>query len=189
MTLFGPRVPRTLFVLAAAAMVPGCVGFVPRGRPAARAGDVLSSDRSGPAETVIALVEAHNLERAKRRLPPLAISETLHQAAQRHAADMARRGWISHRGSDGSSPFGRIEQAGYPSLRAGENVAAGQTTTEDVMAGWMSSLGHRRNILGNFTEIGAAHATDRNGRSYWCVTFGTPIASVSTSRRRTVGYP
>ena len=181
MSVYGSRELRMLVVLSAVATVSGCASFSARTVPVPGPG--ISSDRTGPAETLIALVAAHNRERARRGLPALAISEPLRVAAERHAADMAGRGRMSHRGSDGSSALERVEQAGYRPLRAGENVAAGQTTTEEVMRGWMTSLGHRRNILGNFTEIGAAHATDQNGRSYWCVTFGTPIASTAASRR------
>ena len=82
---------------------------------------------------------------------------------------------MSHRGSDGSSPFRRMASAGYRFERAGENVAAGQATLDALMGDWMGSPGHRRNILGKFTEIGAAYATDGSGTPYWCVTFGTPI--------------
>jgi uncharacterized protein YkwD len=67
-----------------------------------------------------------------------------------------------------------MERAGYRFERAGENVAAGQPTVESVMAAWMRSPGHRRNVLGKFSEIGAGVATDRNGTPYWCVTFGNP---------------
>lgn len=127
-----------------------------------------------PAESNAELVEAHNRARAKAGLPPLAVNDRLSQAARRHADDMAGRRRMSHRGGDGSTPFRRIESAGYPFERAGENVAHGQSTVEAVMAGWMASPGHRRNVLGRYHEIGAACATDEGGSIYWCVTFGSP---------------
>ena len=43
------------------------------------------------------------------------------------------------------------------------------------MEGWMDSPGHRRNIVGDFEEMGAAQAEDDSGRPYWCVVFATPI--------------
>ena len=43
------------------------------------------------------------------------------------------------------------------------------------MATWMESPGHRENILGEFTEMGAARAKDTDGMPYWCVDLGTPM--------------
>ncbi len=81
---------------------------------------------------------------------------------------------MSHRGGDGSSPFTRVTRAGYAYSRAGENVAAGQTSVDAVMRSWLLSPGHRLNILGRYSEIGTGCAIDTSGTAYWCVTFGTP---------------
>jgi len=164
-----------LAILAGAVGLPGCAPSAPR-RPAD------APTVRTPGGGVAGLVEAHNRERARKRLPPLVPGSALNVAAQLHAADMAARRRMSHRGGDGSSPFRRIERAGYVYSTAGENIAAGQRTTGEVMADWMRSPGHRRNVLGNFSEIGVAYATDRNGTPYWCVTFGTPAAHRSPAR-------
>jgi uncharacterized protein YkwD len=42
------------------------------------------------------------------------------------------------------------------------------------MKGWMNSPTHKANILGSFTQIGAAYATASDGTPFWCVTFGLP---------------
>jgi uncharacterized protein YkwD len=120
------------------------------------------------------LVAAHNRVRAQHHLAPLTVSEPLGAAARVHAQDMAHRRWMSHRGGDGSSPFRRMSSQGYTFRRAAENVAAGYRSVDSVMSGWMWSPGHRRNILGKFSEIGAACATASDGTPYWCVTFGDP---------------
>jgi uncharacterized protein YkwD len=158
--------------VGAALVLPGCPAppQAPQVTPAAPGVAVLE-----PAERVAALVEAHNRVRAERGLPRLTVSPSLEDAARRHARDMADRRRMAHRGGDGSSPFRRMSDEGYRFARAGENVAMGQPTVEVVMRDWMHSPGHRRNILGTFTEIGAAEATDRSGTPYWCVTFGTPL--------------
>jgi uncharacterized protein YkwD len=154
--------------------VAGCSAFRAwEGRPGTSAPRPARLD---PAEAVAGLLEAHNRARARAGLSPMSASELLTSTAQAHADDMAARRRISHRGSDGSSPFRRILRAGYQYLSAGENVASGQATVAEVMAGWMSSPGHRRNILGRFDEIGAGYATDAGGTPFWCVTFGTPAA-------------
>ena len=118
------------------------------------------------------LVEAHNAERRDRSLGPLAPEARLMAAAEAHALDMARRGTMSHTGEDGSQPHERIVRAGYPSIRTGENVAAGQRSVEWVVRDWMNSPSHRRNVLGDFREIGVGVARDRKGSIYWCVCFG-----------------
>ena len=123
-------------------------------------------------DDVQALVDAHNVERSQRRLEPLRFNPALGEAATLHAQDMARRGKMSHTGGDRSSPFDRMTRAGYRFTRAGENVAAGQTSVAEVMRDWMHSPGHRRNILGAFREIGVARVTGADGTSYWCATFG-----------------
>lgn len=120
------------------------------------------------------LLAAHNAERARRHLPPVVLDAVLTRAAQIHADDMARRGKMSHRGGDGSSPFERMERVGYSFRAAAENVAAGYDGVDSVMLGWMHSPGHRRNILGPYAAIGVGSATAPGGVSYWCVTFATP---------------
>jgi uncharacterized protein YkwD len=41
-----------------------------------------------------------------------------------------------------------------------------------VVTGWMNSTGHRRNILGNYNEIGVAVIVNKNGEPYYCQVFG-----------------
>ena len=139
-----------------------------RPRPAAPA----PAEDAEPDDDVEALVDAHNAERAKRRLESLQFNPALGAAALHHARDMARRGKMSHTGGDRSSPFERMTREGYHFTRAGENVAAGQVGVAEVMRDWMHSPGHRKNILGPYREIGVARVTGADGTSYWCATFG-----------------
>jgi uncharacterized protein YkwD len=120
------------------------------------------------------LLMAHNAKRATAGLGPLSLNPILETSAVEQALDMAERRKMSHRGNDGSSPFDRIKRNGYSFVAAAENVAYGFDDVESVMTGWMKSPGHKRNILGNFSEIGVGRAIARDGASYWCVTFGTP---------------
>jgi uncharacterized protein YkwD len=135
-----------------------------------------------PDPALAELVQAHNRERAARELPPLAVNAKLEEAARVQARDMAEHAKMSHEGSDGSTPSQRIERQGYHFLRVGENVAEGAKTVEDVMRTWMNSPHHRENILGDFTEIGAAVATSKDGNPYWCVDFGTPLPVLEPDR-------
>jgi uncharacterized protein YkwD len=150
----------------------GCVSQAPHAAgPVTTVPSSPGVDLDASLATLLAL---HNQERARASLPPLSPSPVLAAAAQRHAADMARRQWMSHRGADFSSPSRRVERAGYSFAAMGENVAAGQTTPEEAMRAWMHSPGHRHNVLGHYSEIGAGVARGANGSLYWCVDFGTP---------------
>jgi uncharacterized protein YkwD len=129
-----------------------------------------------PADSILAgLLAAHNHERQAKALGPVTLSEKLNQAALVQAKDMAAHQVMDHKGSDGSTPVDRIKRTGYVYLNMGENVAEGQESVADVMTTWMNSPGHRANILGKFTEMGAACVKDDQGVPYWCVDFGTPM--------------
>jgi uncharacterized protein YkwD len=52
---------------------------------------------------------------------------------------------------------------------AGENIAMGQRSAEEVVQAWMDSEGHRANILnGTFTHIGVGYIENGN---YWTQMF------------------
>jgi uncharacterized protein YkwD len=120
------------------------------------------------------VVEAHNKIRAEAKLTKLTVNRKLTAAAQAHAEDMAARRRMTHTGGDGSSSTERVKARGYRYFRTGENVAAGRLSVDRVIKGWMDSPGHKRNILGGFSEIGVGCAVDEDGKRYWCVTFGLP---------------
>jgi uncharacterized protein YkwD len=161
--------------LASAVVAASCVAPrsqpEPLPRPAPRSERVVPLD---PSELVEQVVEAHNARRDKAGLPALVVNPELEAAASEHARDMADRRKMSHKGGDGSSPFDRMTRQGYHFRAAAENVAYGFDDIESVMLGWMRSPGHKRNILGKYSEIGVGRAIARDGASYWCVTFGTP---------------
>jgi uncharacterized protein YkwD len=116
-----------------------------------------------------------NVQRCARNLKPLALNPQLTAAALRHSNDMANNNFFSHTGSDGSKFYERIKDAGYHYKSAAENIAAGYSTPAAVMNGWMTSDGHRKNILnGNYREMGLA-LVKKSGTSYynyWTQNFG-----------------
>ena len=96
-------------------------------------------------------------------------------AARGHSEDMGLQDYFSHTSLDGRTAGDRIEDAGYTWNAYGENIAAGQPTPEDVIDGWMSSSGHRANILDpNFCDIGVGYAyvAASTYRHYWTQDFG-----------------
>ena len=120
------------------------------------------------------MLDRVNAERSARGLAPMRYDERLVLAAQRHTEDQARQGQMSHVGSDGSGVGVRVDRVGYRWRSIAENVASGSPDTASVMAGWMASDAHRRNILSANTDIGVGLAYGADGRPYWTQVFATP---------------
>jgi uncharacterized protein YkwD len=109
--------------------------------------------------------------------PPLTLAPALTSAALIHAADMAARGKLDHRGSDGTNSGERVTRAGYAWQAAGENIAAGQVDAEAAVAAWLQSPGHCATLMGSFftqTGIGFALAPSKNPSIYWTQVFAQP---------------
>ena len=119
------------------------------------------------AEAVAALV---NAARRDAGLSELELDADLCAAAQARAQEIAQS--FSHTRPDGSSCFTILEEFGISYRAAGENIAMGQRTPEEVMDGWMNSSGHRANILnGTFTSIGVGYYVDGAGAAHWVQIF------------------
>lgn len=88
-----------------------------------------------------------NSERAKNGLPPLTHRADLKNVAQKKAIDMINSNYFSHTSPNYGSPFDMMKTFGIQYQSAGENIAKGQTTPQEVMNSWMNSSGHRANIL------------------------------------------
>jgi uncharacterized protein YkwD len=130
---------------------------------------------SFPAE-VIVLTNAHRRAIMGEECPNLLYNPALTVAAERHAADMARRNYLSHTSRSGATPWRRISWTGYRAVRAAENIAAGYGSPEDVVRGWLESPSHRRNILDcNLREVGVGFAQNPHTRfvNFWVQDFGT----------------
>lgn len=88
-----------------------------------------------------------NDARAQAGRVDLALSPALTDAAVAHARDLAQTGRFSHVGSNGSSVGHRVRRQGYGFCFVAENIAKGQGSLDAVLKGWMTSEGHRRNML------------------------------------------
>ena len=121
------------------------------------------------------VIDLVNIERDAEGLPPLSYDASLASAARGHSEDMGLQDYFSHTGLDGRTPCGRMTDAGYNWNYCGENIAAGQPTPEDVIDTWMTSPGHRANILNpNFCDIGVGYAYVASSTygHYWTQNFG-----------------
>jgi uncharacterized protein YkwD len=107
---------------------------------------------------------------------PLVWDDALGAAALAHSRDMAARRHFAHQGSDGSEVATRATRAGYSWKLIGENIAAGQPTAQEAVAGWIDSPGHCANLMNpTFTGMGAGYAISRAkmpGFVYWTQVFG-----------------
>lgn len=92
-----------------------------------------------------------NKERTKCGLKELKLNEKLYDKAMIRSKEITK--YFAHTRPDGTDCFTVIE--GIDCWTAGENIAAGQRTPQEVVTAWMNSPGHRANILnGSFTDIG-----------------------------------
>ena len=118
------------------------------------------------------VLELVNVERAKNGLKPLTMNANLNKTATLKSQDMAKLNYFSHTSPTYGSPFDMMKKYGISYRTAGENIAMGQTTPEQVMQGWMNSSGHRANILNSsFTQLGVGVAKNSNGQLYWTQQF------------------
>lgn len=117
-----------------------------------------------------------NRYRKQNGLSTLTIDPQLTAAAKAHSRDLAKWDRISHYGSDGSNPWDRVRRAGYNARLAAENVGTGQTTLEEVMAGWKKSPGHNKNLLlKDAKNMGIALIYDAKTefKTFWTLVLGT----------------
>ncbi|MDQ0246763.1 putative YkwD family protein [Bacillus fengqiuensis] len=131
----------------------------PKQTPSTFAGDAM----------VQQVVQLTNEQRRKNGVPDLQADTTLTNMAQEKAQDMLENNYFSHTSPTYGSPFDMMKTFGISYRTAGENIAKGQQSAQQVVNDWMNSPGHRANILnGSFTHIGVGHTTSEG---YWTQEF------------------
>lgn len=119
------------------------------------------------AEQVVALV---NEERAKIGLSPVELDTEIASAALVRTKEIKTS--FSHTRPDGRKFSTVLTDNGIRFRGAGENIAWGQRSPEQVMNAWMNSSGHRANILNaKYTKLGVGHFQDASGTNYWVQLF------------------
>lgn len=115
------------------------------------------------------VLDLTNQERAKNGLQALKVDVTLSKMAHEKSRDMSVNGYFSHTSPTYGSPFDMMKKFGITYSYAGENIAMGQKTPEEVVNAWMNSEGHRKNILDpNYKFIGVGYVSQGN---YWTQDF------------------
>ncbi|QYR19462.1 LysM peptidoglycan-binding domain-containing protein [Paenibacillus sp. sptzw28] len=121
------------------------------------------------------VVRLVNQERANAGLNPLTMNWELSRVAFFKAEDMRDRAYFAHNSPIYGSPFDMIRAFRIGYSAAGENIAAGQASAQDVMNAWMNSPAHRQNILSpNYSQIGIGYCEGGSMRYYWSQMFINP---------------
>lgn len=133
-----------------------------------------------PSETQVSNLETFkqdvlnlvNAERAKEGLGALVIDSNLSNVAQLKSRDMIDKDYFDHNSPTYGTPFDMMRSFGITYRVAGENIAMGHSTPEEVVEGWMNSAGHRKNIMNpRFTHLGMGIDRAQSGRIYWTQMF------------------
>ncbi|RGZ64836.1 hypothetical protein DW979_10280 [Eubacterium sp. AM49-13BH] len=123
------------------------------------------------------VLELVNNERANAGVAPLVLDEALCNAANMRAIEMDCTGVFGHKRPNDHSCFEVYDICNVEWQNAcGENIAAGQATPEDVMKSWLSSAGHKANILSpEYTKMGLGYSNSGCGAGryshYWAQEF------------------
>ena len=106
-----------------------------------------------------AVIDLVNEERTKRGLNALRTDSRVQEAAQIRAEELVTK--YSHTRPTGEPCFTALTELDVVYGYAGENIAYGQSTPEEVMEAWMNSPGHRANILSDrYSIIGVGYTID-----------------------------
>jgi len=98
-----------------------------------------------------------NQKRQESGASPLSLSDKLSLAATYKAKDMFSENYWAHNSPSGRTPWVFIKDVGYAYVYAGENLARGFNSSDDVVKAWMASPDHRENMLSkNYSDVGFA---------------------------------
>ena len=124
-------------------------------------------DTAAYAAEVVRIV---NEERARYGIGPVRHDIAYQYCADIRAEELTRH--FSHTRPNGRAWNTALEESGLSNLYMAENIAMGYATPAQVVAGWMSSDGHRANILNgtyNHLMVGCRQGSD--GALYWVQLF------------------
>lgn len=135
-------------------------------------GDFTSADAATITKQAREVTKLVNKERTKRNRGKLTLDTKLTKAANKRAKECAKL--FSHTRPNGESCFTILDHSGISYGTCGENIAAGQPASSQVMDSWMHSSGHKKNILTkDFKKIGVGYYKKKNSayQYYWVQIF------------------
>jgi len=162
---FAAEYPRGYAQRPAAPIAPARARSEPAGKPAP---DPAATDAGATAQTPqeAQIRDCTNAARAAHGLPALADDPQLDAAAHAEAANMLRYRFFDHTDPWGRGIEQRVAQAapGRSWTLLGENIAGGQSDPAGACSQWMTSPGHRANILdAGYVRIGTGFAAGATG--------------------------
>lgn len=117
------------------------------------------------------VVRLANIERAKIGSQPLKVHPNLQKAAMLRAQEVSIK--FSHIRPNGTDASTACYEAGVGCVGL-ENIAKGYSTPQDVMNGWMNSLGHRTAILESYASyVGVGVYKTGNDLYCWTMEFSS----------------
>lgn len=135
---------------------------------AATASDSTQATADAPSSDDLSLaaarkaVAAVNALRVENGLEPLTYNAELSQVAKAHVIDLAARGEVTARDSEGRGIGERLELAGLEPLMAGSLVSGGYSQFEKALESWQSNdLQRSRLLMEGATDMGFAVISDR----------------------------
>lgn len=140
------------------------------------------TEDNNQALTIAGIISATNKERLAQNLLALRENKKLNLSASKKVDDMFAKQYFEHVSPSGVGVSDLGKSVGYEYITIGENLALGNfTDSNDVVAAWMASPGHRANILrSKYQEIGvSAKEGIYKGERVWIAVqhFGTPISA------------
>ncbi|WP_162872833.1 CAP domain-containing protein [Austwickia chelonae] len=151
--------------LSAAAPVAHAAPTAPAAAPVVAA----SSDMA----TMQEVVRLTNEQRAANGAGPVVWNTCLQTYSEKWSDTIARQGSLSHQQMTAI-------MSGCKQSTASENVAMGYQSSKAVVDGWMSSPGHRKNMLNpTFDQISIAMTASPSGTKFWVMNLskgpGSPL--------------
>jgi uncharacterized protein YkwD len=130
--------------------------------------------RPGDEEAVsFRLLDSVNTLRSARSLSQLSFDARLNAAAATHSRDMSVQNRPWHFGSDGSSPWVRVQRVGYTGRLVGELISETYETELETLATWMQQPETRNVIMDPAARsLGFAWFQESNGKIWWTLITG-----------------
>ncbi|MBP3647679.1 MAG: serine protease [Clostridia bacterium] len=131
--------------------------------PPSNEGDYTTGSVTAQEENAFLLL---NQDRKANGLSSLKLDPVLCEIARQKSRDMHINGYFSHTSPTYGSPSQMLHSFGYSFTSVAENIAH-HSTIEKAQAAFMSSTGHRRNILGSqWSKVGIGVRKDSQGFVY-----------------------
>lgn len=118
------------------------------------------------------VVYLSNIERQNAGVAPVVSDSNMARVARYKANDMRDTNYFSHYSPTYGDPFVMLSDFGISFKKAGENIAARQTTPEQVVQSWMESESHRTTLLNpDYTRLGVGYSEGGILGQYWVQMF------------------